>query len=171
MRSDTIIEYPDERLRQPSAAVAEFGSSLAELEERLVHTLHHSGGIGLCAPQLGVAQRVILVNTDEDGPQLYVNPEILSKAGLGVVAESCLSLPGIEANVLRAAGVCVRAQDTEGKTFEREIQGMHAVCIQHEIDHLNGVLFIDRLFWFQKLRLRQATRHLELAATESHIPA
>lgn len=163
-----IVEYPDLRLRAPSSPVVDFGSNLSLLIERLKDTHAAAGGIGLCAPQLGIAQRLILVNVDGDdyGSSTYVNPEIVSRAGLGVVEESCLSLPGILGKVLRAAAVRVRAQDERGNVFERDVSGLHAVCIQHEIDHLNGKLFIDRLFWFQKFRIRKLVRQLEDSARE-----
>ncbi|MEO0436449.1 MAG: peptide deformylase [Pseudomonadota bacterium] len=165
----SIIEYPDARLRAQSSPIIEFGSDLAELLERLEDTQAVAGGIGLCAPQIGVAKRVILVNVEGDafGSSTYINPEIVSRAGLGVVQESCLSLPGIFGKVLRAAAVRVRAQDAHGKVFERDVVGLHAVCVQHEIDHLDGKLFTDRLFWFQKFRINKLKRQLQENARET----
>ena len=157
----SIIELPDERLRQISAAVDSFDQPLAELIDNLFETLAHRGGIGLCAPQVGVLRRVLVIHVPDDdyGARAYVNPEILAKAAPGFVAESCLSVPGIEGNVIRSTRVHIRAQDRSGEFFEAQVDGMHAVCLQHEIDHLEGRLFIDRLSWFKKLRLRlQAAR-------------
>jgi peptide deformylase len=86
-----------------------------------------------------------------------VNPELLTRAAPGLVEEGCLSVPGIIGNVVRATQLRVRAQDRDGKMFERDLNGMHAVCLQHEIDHLDGKLFIDRLSWFRRWRIKAAT--------------
>lgn len=153
-----LLEYPEEALRQVSRPVQSFDSSLQGLVDDLQETLESSGAIGLSAPQTGVFERVLVVNVpgDDYGPQVYINPEILGSAKLGIVEESCLSVPGIVGNVMRATQVHVRAQDASGQPFERALEGMHAVCLQHEMDHLEGVLFVDRLSWFRKLRLKWA---------------
>lgn len=153
-----IIEMPDERLREHSSPVTVFDEALKEQVSDLFDTLQDTGGIGLCAPQIGIAQRIILVHVPDDGygARLYINPEILSKSTPRFVEESCLSVPGIEGNVVRATRLKVRAQNLQGESFELNVDGMHAVCVQHELDHLEGVLFIDRLSWFKKLRLKLA---------------
>jgi peptide deformylase len=91
-------------------------------------------------------------------PQIFVNPEILASARPGLVEESCLSVPGVVGNVVRATQVRVRAQDRNGQTFEGDLEGMHAVCLQHETDHLDGRLFVDRLSWIRRLRARAAAK-------------
>lgn len=151
-----IIEVPDQRLRQPSVRVEDFGAPLDVLAGDLIDTLAAQGGIGLCAPQLGMTQRVIVVHVpdDDNGLQVYVNPEIIARSTPGFIQESCLSVPGISGNVLRSTRLCLRARNTRGDSFERDVGGIHAVCVQHEIDHLDGVLFTDRLSWLKKLRLR-----------------
>ena len=161
-----IIEYPDERLRARSDAVTSFDAAFGAFVDDLVATLHASPGIGLCAPQVGTLRRVLVADLSDDGsdPQEYVNPELLSRSGLAVVDERCLSLPGISAKIVRAAAVTVRASDRAGRVFERELEGMHAVCVQHEIDHLDGKLFTDRLSAFRRLRHRSALAALERRA-------
>jgi peptide deformylase len=153
-----ILELPDDRLRQISQPVESFDASLATLVDDLFETLSHSGGIGLSAPQAGIHQQVITVYVPDDdyGAQAYINPEILSRSTPRFVEESCLSVPGVEGNVVRATRLRVRAHNTDGEVFERDVDGMHAVCIQHELDHLEGTLFIDRLSWFKKLRMKLA---------------
>lgn len=156
MTALTIIELPDPRLRLASDCVAHFDSSLAQLITDLRDTLAVEGGIGISAPQLGVAQQVVLIRVpdDEFGEMVYINPQLLKKSAWGFVQESCLSVPGVSGLVFRATCVTVRALDAYGIEFEREVSGMHAVCLQHEIDHLVGTLFVDRLSWIKKLRLR-----------------
>jgi peptide deformylase len=156
-----ILEHPDPRLRQSSARVLTFDSTFQRRVDDLLETLHASGGIGLSAPQTGVLQRLAVADLSGDAsdPQVYVNPEILARSATGFVEESCLSVPGVVASVMRATRVRVRAQDRHGEPFERDLEGMHAVCLQHEIDHLDGILFIDRLFFWQRFMLgRQARR-------------
>jgi len=153
-----IIEIPDERLREHSALVTTFDGALEAQVDDLVETLAHTGGIGLSAPQTVILKQIILVNVPGDnfGARLYINPEILSKSKSRYVEESCLSVPGIEGNVVRCTKLKVRAQDIQGNVTEYDVDGMHAVCVQHELDHLEGVLFTDRLSWFKKLRLKMA---------------
>ncbi|WOJ92760.1 peptide deformylase [Congregibacter variabilis] len=155
-----IIEMPDERLREQSAPVTVFDEALQGQVGDLFDTLGETGGIGLSAPQAGISKRIILVNVPDDdyGAQLYINPEVISKSTPRFVEESCLSVPGIEGNVVRATRLKVRAQNLDGESFELDVDGMHAVCVQHELDHLEGVLFIDLLSWFKKLRLKIAAK-------------
>ncbi|WP_421709509.1 peptide deformylase [Algihabitans sp.] len=151
-----VLEYPDSRLRLSSRKVTRFDDDLAELIDNMIETLAATQGIALSAPQIDDRRAVLVVDLSGDGsaPQAYVNPEILSKTAWGLVEESCLSLPGVVGNVLRATEVRVRAQDRKGDVFERELMGMEAVCLQHEMDHLVGKLFVDRLSLFQRLRFR-----------------
>jgi len=151
-----ILQYPDPRLRLRAAPVAAFDADLARLIDDLLETLYATQGIGLAAPQTGDRRQVVV--TDLSGsasaPQVYVNPEILVSAVPGLVEESCLSVPGVVGNVVRATQVRVRARDRSGQAFERDLDGMHAVCLQHEMDHLEGKLFVDRLSLFRRLRAR-----------------
>jgi peptide deformylase len=156
-----ILEYPDPILREASRPVEAFDDALKKLIDDLFETLAERGGLGLSAPQVGRLERVLVVHVPDDGkgPTAYVNPEVVKTAALGLVEEGCISIPGILGNVIRATQVRVRAQDpATGDWFEHDLEGMHAVCLQHEIDHLDGRLFIDRLSWFRRLRIRGAAK-------------
>jgi peptide deformylase len=149
----TILEYPDPRLRDVARAVTVFDEALRRFADDLVATVAATTGFGLSATQVGDERRVLVVRLPDDpsGPQVFVNPEVLRRGAFGLVEESCLSVPGIVGNVVRATQVRVRAADPEGEVFERDLEGMHAVCLQHEIDHLDGKLFIDRLMPWRRL--------------------
>ncbi len=162
-----ILEYPDPRLRERSAPVTAFDQALGRLVNDLLETLAAKGGIGLSAPQVGVGQRaaVLDLSGDHTAPEIYVNPQILGRSAIGFVEESCLSVPGVVGNVFRATRLRVRAQDCSGALFERDLDGMHAVCLQHEIDHLEGRLFIDRLWFWRRLMIgARARRRATIAA-------
>jgi len=153
-----ILEYPDPRLRRQAAPVTAFDAGLARLVDDLFETLYDTGGIGLSAPQTGHLLQVMVMDLSENrsAPQVYVNPQILSTGVPGLVEESCLSIPGVVGNVVRATQLRIRAFDSSGEPFLRELEGMHAVCAQHEMDHLEGILFIDRLSLLRRLQLRLA---------------
>ncbi len=155
-----ILEYPDPRLRLRSQEVECFDADLSRLVDDLIETLHATGGIGLSAPQVDDRRRVLVMDHSGDAsrPELFVNPVILADGALGLVEESCLSVPGLVGNVIRATELRVRAQDREGACFERDLSGMEAVCLQHELDHLEGRLFVDRLSFLKRLRFRMAAR-------------
>ncbi|MEE4108962.1 MAG: peptide deformylase [Halieaceae bacterium] len=154
----SVLTDPDPRLRTPCQPVDRFDASLSGLVEDLVDTLADSGAIGLSAPQIGDTRRVLAVHVpdDERGLRVYLNPTILARRGVAIIEESCLSLPGIEAHVWRAAQVHVAFQNERGEDEELEVDGLHAVCLQHEIDHLDGRLFVDRLSWWRRRLLRRA---------------
>ena len=149
-----VLEYPDPRLRLSSRRVTSFDGNLAGLIDNLFEILQETKAIALSAPQVDDRRAVLVMDLSSDGSaaQAYVNPEILSRSAWGLVEESCLSLPGVVGNVVRATEVRVRAQDRHGNVFERDLVGMEAVCLQHEMDHLVGKLFVDRLSLFQRLR-------------------
>jgi peptide deformylase len=157
-----ILEYPDPRLRLKSQRVEIFDGALARLIDDLFDTLYASGGIGLAAPQVNVPRQVVVldISGNASGPALFINPVILADAVPGMVEESCLSVPGVVGDVPRATHVRVRAQARDGQVFERDLDGLLAVCLQHEMDHLRGRLFIDHLsmvrrleiFWTQRRR-------------------
>lgn len=153
----SVVEYPHPILHERSAAVTAFDAGLRALVRDLEDTLHASGGIGLSAPQLGDLRRVALLDLSEDrsAPEVYVNPEILERRLYGFVQESCLSLPGVEGSVMRSVQVRVRAQDLDGASFERELEYLHACALQHEIDHLDGRLFVDRFSVIGRWRFRR----------------
>jgi peptide deformylase len=153
----TILEYPDPRLRTKARAVTEFDAELHRLIEDLFETMYAAPGIGLAATQVDAHQRVIVadVSAERDQPLVLINPEILSREGLSSVEEGCLSVPDIFDEVQRAMRVRVRAQDRAGQLFERDFENMLAVCVQHEIDHLEGKLFVDYLSDLRRERIRK----------------
>jgi len=151
-----ILRYPDPRLRERASPVSDFDADLGQLLDDLFETLYSTTGIGLSAVQTGDLRQVLVMDLSGTAsePREYINPEILSTSARGIVEESCLSLPGIVGKVIRATQLRVRARDRTGRLFEEELEGMYAVCLQHEVDHLEGRLFIDRLSWFRRLRIR-----------------
>jgi peptide deformylase len=155
-----ILEYPDPRLRLRAEPVTELNLDLSRLIDDLLETLYSTTGIALSAPQTGILTQALVIDLSENRsePHVYINPQILSSAVPGIVEESCLSVPGVVGNVVRATQVRVRALDRSGNVFERDVEGMHAVCIQHEMDHLAGKLFVDRLSLFRRLGIRAAAR-------------
>lgn len=167
MAKREVLTIPDARLRATARPVGAFDADLDALIDDLVETMQAAGAIGLSAPQLGDARRVAVLDVAQDGsdPLVFVNPEILAKGtAVGLVEESCLSLPGISGNVVRAVEVTVRAQDRDGRPFERALRDMEAICLQHEIDHLDGTLFVDRLSFLKRLALRLGGHPLGRAA-------
>lgn len=151
-----VIEYPDSRLRLSAEPVMHFDADLARLAADLIETLHDSGAIGLSAPQVNAQLQLLVMDLsgNQSDPQIYINPEILERSKTGLVEESCLSLPGVVVNAFRPTQVRVRAQDAEGATFERELEGMPAVCLQHEMDHFDGRLLLDRVSFIRRWRIR-----------------
>jgi peptide deformylase len=153
----TILEYPDPRLRTKARPVTEFGAELGRLVDDLFETMYAAPGIGLAATQIDAHQRVIVadVSAEANQPLVLINPEILWREGVSSVEEGCLSVPDIFDEVERAARVRVRAQDRDGKPFERDFDEILAVCVQHEIDHLEGKLFVDYLSDMRRERIRK----------------
>lgn len=146
----TILHYPDKRLRQQAQQVTQFDAELARLLEDMAETMYAAPGVGLAAPQIGVALKIFVIDvaTGADQPsdlRVFINPEILSKAGEIENEEGCLSFPGVHEDITRAERVKVRAQNAKGEFFELETDGILAIAIQHENDHLNGKLMVDHL--------------------------
>ena len=168
----TILEFPDPRLRTRAQPVEDV-AGLSGLLDDMFETMYAAPGIGLAATQVNVHQRfmVIDVSEDKDQPLVFINPEILGREGAQVYQEGCLSVPGIYADVERADRIRVRALDRHGKQFEIEVDGLLAVCIQHEMDHLEGKVFIDYLSPFKREQVRKklekARRNHEPARNES----
>jgi peptide deformylase len=152
-----VLEFPDPRLRTVAKPVSAFDQALRELVQDMGETMYAENGIGLAATQVDVHQRVLVMDTSETRDQLrvYINPELLHSEGTQVYEEGCLSVPGIYANVERAEQVRVRAVDTEGQVFEQDLDGLEAVCVQHEMDHLAGKLFVDYLSPLKRQMVRK----------------
>jgi len=153
----TILEFPDPRLRTRAEPVTHFDAALGTLIDDMLETMYAAPGIGLAATQVDVHKRVIVIDISKEHnePLVLVNPEILSREGDASTEEGCLSVPGIFDEVKRAAKVRVRTQDRTGATFERDFDEVLAVCIQHEMDHLEGRLFVDYLSDLKRERIRK----------------
>jgi peptide deformylase len=146
----TILHYPDKRLRNPGLPVTEFGPDLHALLDDMAETMYAAPGVGLAAPQIGVEKRIFIIDvaTGDDEPsdlRIFINPEIVERDGVVVWEEGCLSFPAVHEEIERAERVKVRAVDRDGKPFELEADGLLAIAIQHENDHLDGKLMIDHL--------------------------
>ena len=152
-----ILQYPDPRLHEPARRVEKIDAQTRKLIDDLAETMYAAPGVGLAATQVDVHKRLIVMDVSEDkqGSTVFCNPEILSAEGSGVTEEGCLSVPGIFDEVKRAARVRARAQDVTGKTFEVDLEGLAAVCLQHEMDHLEGKLFVDYLSDLKRERIRK----------------
>ncbi|MCM2355222.1 MAG: peptide deformylase [Arenimonas sp.] len=142
-----ILEFPDPRLRTVAKPVGQVDDALRNLVDDMFETMYAAPGIGLAATQVDVHVRLLVLDVSEDKsrPMVFINPEILSADGHQVYQEGCLSVPGIYADVKRANQVRVRALDRNGEVFELDADGLLAVCIQHEMDHLAGKVFVDYL--------------------------
>ena len=142
-----IIEFPDPRLRTVARPVKEVDTRIRQLVEDMFETMYEAPGIGLAATQVDVHERLLVLDCSEDKshPLVFINPEILSSEGSQVYQEGCLSVPGIYADVKRAESIVVKALDRDGQSFEVSADGLLAVCIQHEMDHLAGKVFVDYL--------------------------
>lgn len=153
----TILEYPDPRLRTKAVKVAQVDVALQRLIDDMFETMYAANGVGLAATQVNVHQRLVVMDVSEErnAPKVFINPEIIAHSGIEIGEEGCLSVPGMYDNVERAERVTVRALDREGNVFELNADGLLAVCIQHEMDHLEGKLFVDYLSDLKRTRIRK----------------
>ncbi|MFK7896588.1 MAG: peptide deformylase [Myxococcota bacterium] len=146
-----VLQFPDPRLKKVSEPIEEITDEIRELARDMIEVMYDEPGIGLAAPQVGASVRMFVIDTewgDEEvgqNPAVIINPEISNKDGKITWEEGCLSVPDYQANVDRAATLTLRGIDLEGKPVEEHAEGLRAVCIQHEFDHLDGILFIDRI--------------------------
>lgn len=152
-----ILHYPDPRLRRHAEMVERVDDQIRALIEDLADTMYQAPGIGLAAPQIDVAKRIVVIDISATKSELLalVNPAIISRQGEQTLEEGCLSVPGIYDTVTRAERIKVSALDRHGKPFELETSGLLATCIQHELDHLEGKLFVDYLSRFKQQRIRK----------------
>jgi len=155
--------YPDPVLREPTEAVTAFDDDLADLARRMVETMHAHNGLGLAGPQVGVGRSIVIVSPDgrPDTEVVMVNPEVLQSQGEQVGEEGCLSFPGIFVKIRRFERIRVRYQDVTGQGHEIEAEGLLARAIQHECDHLQGRLLVDRMSAVQKMAQRRRLRELK----------
>jgi peptide deformylase len=155
-----ILEYPDPRLRKTAAPVAVVTADIRKLVRDMAETMYAAPGVGLAATQVDVHKRIIVIDVSEtrDDLKVFINPEIIAAEGDAQREEGCLSVPGYYDTVRRAARITVRAQDERGDPFELSTDGMLAVCIQHEMDHLVGKVFVDYLSPLKRARLAAKMR-------------
>jgi len=153
----TILRYPDERLRTVAQPVADVDDQLRTVIDDRFETMYESQGVGLAATQVDVHQRLFVADCSEDQsePLVFINPEITEQDGHFANEEGCLSFPGVYAKVERAGTVTVKALDRNGQEFSKTADGLLAICIQHELDHLNGKLFVDYLSSLKRDRIRK----------------
>ncbi|MBA1445916.1 MAG: peptide deformylase [Chromatiales bacterium] len=152
-----ILHFPDPRLRNKAKLVPEVNDSVRRLVDDMFETMYEAPGIGLAATQVNAAKRVVVIDISEEKnePLCLINPEIVAREGEEEMEEGCLSVPGIYEPVTRASWVRVRALNRDGEAFEMETDDLLAVCIQHEIDHLDGKLFVDYLSSLKRQRIRK----------------
>lgn len=152
----TILEFPDERLRKKAVPVETVDQSIAKLADDMLETMYHAKGVGLAATQVNVQLRVIVIDVSEEknAPLFLINPEIIEKEGVKESEEGCLSVPTFYEKVKRAEHIRVKALDKKGREFEFEARDLLAVCVQHEIDHLAGKLFVDYLSPLKRQRIK-----------------
>jgi len=166
----TILQFPDPRLRNIAKPVDEVTDSVRELVDDMLETMYAARGIGLAATQVNRSLRVLVLDLSEarDEPRVVINPEIVGREGAQVCEEGCLSVPGEYAEVERAETIRVKSLDRDGKPVEFDADGLLAVCIQHEIDHLDGKVFVDYL---SPLKRRMIEKRLKKARQQQREPA
>jgi len=152
-----ILKFPDPRLRTVAKKVEIVDDQIRQLIDNMIETMYLERGIGLAATQVNVHKRLLVLDISEaqDSPRAYINPEIVYQRGSQVCEEGCLSVPGIFAEVKRAEEIRVTALDRDGNKIEQDAGGLLAVCLQHELDHLNGKLFVDYLSPLRQQRVRK----------------
>ena len=153
----TILEFPDDRLRKKAVAVKTVDDKIKKLVDDMLDTMYESHGVGLAATQVNVHQRVIVIDVsdEKDEPLFLINPEIIEKDGIKEGEEGCLSVPGFFEKVNRAERVKVRALNRDGQSYEFEATDLLATCVQHEIDHLDGKLFVDYISPLKRQRIKK----------------
>ncbi len=153
----TILEFPDPRLRKKAVPVDVVDDALRALIDDMFETMYAAPGIGLAATQVDVHRRLLVadVSSDKSDPHVFINPVVVEKDGVTVTEEGCLSVPGYYEEVERAEHIRVRYLDRDGRECDGEFEGLLAVCVQHEIDHLDGKLFVDYLSEAKRTRIRK----------------
>jgi len=153
----TILEFPDPRLRKKAVPVADVDDELRGLIDSMFETMYAAPGIGLAATQVDVHRRLLVadVSQEKDDPHVLINPQVLERDGVAVSEEGCLSVPGYFEEVERAEHIRVRYLDRDGSPVEKDSEGLLSICIQHEIDHLDGKLFVDYLSEAKRQRIRK----------------
>jgi peptide deformylase len=152
-----VLRFPDERLRKKAQPVTEITPEIQQLIDDMIETMYEKQGIGLAATQVDFHQRIIVIDVSEEGDEIYViiNPEIIDKSGEAGIDEGCLSVPDARAFVPRFERIKIKALDRDGQPYEIDADGLLAICIQHEMDHLEGKLFVDYLSSLKRQRIAQ----------------
>jgi peptide deformylase len=173
-----VLQFPDKQLKEVSEPVGEITDAIRELAQDMCDVMYDEPGIGLAAPQVGESIRLIVVDTEwteedaERNPLVLVNPELSEHDGKLIWNEGCLSVPDFQADVERAERVLLRATDLDGKELEIHAEGLQAVCFQHEVDHLDGILFIDRISRLKRTRyVEKRKKQLRREQEEAGAPA
>jgi peptide deformylase len=169
----TILEFPDERLRKKADQVEAVDANIRKLLDDMLETMYESKGVGLAATQVNVHKRVIVIDVSEtkDQPLCLINPQIKASTGTEEGEEGCLSVPGFFEKVVRAESVTIAALNRDGESFELQADGLLAVCIQHEMDHLDGKLFVDYLSPLKKERIKKKLEKIHKLERGSSRPA
>ncbi len=170
MATLTILEFPDSRLRKRALPVRTVDDTVRGLIDDMLETMYAAPGVGLAATQVNVQKRIVVIDVSEEKnePLCLVNPEILEQSGAEEMEEGCLSVPGVFEKVSRAERISVRALNRDGGQFELMTEGLLAVCIQHEIDHLEGKLFVDYLSPLKRQRIRKRISKEQKQAGTAH---
>jgi peptide deformylase len=163
-----LRRYGDPVLRQKARPVADMTPEIRALIADMIDTMHHEIGVGLAAPQVGAPLRLMVMDDGKGGARALVNPEIIDRRGSVVAEEGCLSIPGIFADVERSEWIRVEAGDEDGKPLSMELRGFPARVVQHEMDHLDGILFVDRLPPVARDRIKRRIQREGLSAERSH---
>lgn len=152
-----ILQYPDPRLRTKAVPISDFGDSLQQQIDSMFETMYAAPGVGLAATQVDIHKQLFVLDTSEnkDSPIVFINPQIIELRGVEEMEEGCLSFPGVFVLVERAESLTIKAVDREGKEFSMDADELLAVCIQHELDHLQGKLFVDYLSALKRNRIRK----------------
>jgi peptide deformylase len=158
-----ILHYPDQRLHTVAKPISKVDDEVRKLIDDMTETMYASKGVGLAATQVNIHRRLVVIDVSEEktGATAYINPEIIEKSGQVDYEEGCLSVPGFYETVSRAEWVRVRALDRLGQPFETEADGLLAICLQHEIDHLNGKVFVEYLSLLKQNRIKNKMKKLE----------
>lgn len=164
-----ILHYPDPRLHKVAARVERFDDKIRKLINDMAEAMYAASGVGLAATQVDVHLRIIVIDISESRGQLrvFVNPELIAASGVAEREEGCLSVPEVYEKVRRAERVTVRAQDTEGRAYTLEAEGLLAVCVQHEMDHLEGKVFVEKLSRLKQSRIRARLKKQERRPVEA----
>lgn len=153
----TVLRFPDPRLKTKASPVAEITAATTTIIDNMIATMYEEKGVGLAATQVDIHQRIVVIDVSEDGDQpiVLINPEIIAKSEDTLInEEGCLSVPGVYAKVDRHTTCTVKALDRNGKEFTLDGEGLLSICIQHELDHLNGILFVDYLSPLKRQRIK-----------------